>query len=248
MAVSGLTGTSAGPVDVVRMSRGQLLVLNPHRRAFRIGLPEATRVSEERVLFVDIYRDETPAQMRLQVAGYNGPVPEPAQALTVVDRDLPERPDTPDGRELGACLDRLPTHVHANPRLWMPVGWHDLGGAAPRALVARIGDLAVGYCVFDPGDGPVFYGALLPAGDTTRPILSYGGAGRAILLAVAPDVTRVEVSSADGSVTAGCTVLDRLAMCTLDTRALDEGPGRFIPMVVTAFTEGAPAGLEVYRN
>jgi hypothetical protein len=248
VAVSGRTGTPAGPVQIVRMSRGQLLVLNPERRAFQIGPPGKMQMSKEQVLFVDIYGDETPAQMRLKVAGYDGPVPEPVQALTVVDRDLPERPDTPDGRELGSCLARLPTRVDADPRLWTPVGWHDVGGAAPRALVARIGDLAAGYCVFDPGEGPVFFGAPLPVGDTTEPIVFYRGAGRAILLAVAPDVTRVEVSSADGSLTAGCTVLDRLAMCTLDTRAVDPGPGVFTPMVVTAFTAATPAGMEVYRN
>lgn len=44
------------------------------------------------------------------------------QALVVVDRHLPERPDTPERRYLDECTDRLPTHMHVNDRLWIPMG------------------------------------------------------------------------------------------------------------------------------
>jgi hypothetical protein len=124
--------------------------------------------------------------------------------------------------------------------------------------VARSGDVAVGYCVVDPVDGPVFTGAPLPAaGDTARPIAYYRGGGKAILLLVPPDVTRVAISSATAPVpsqgapvTAGCTILQGFAMCTLDTRPVEqaEGPDVVVQVVVTAFTADDPTGTEVYRN
>ena len=253
VAVSGTSGTPAGPVDVVRMSRGQLVVLNPEGLEFTIGPADSGRISEDRVTFIDIYEDETPAEMRLTVDGYDGPVPEPVQALTVVDRVLPERPDTPDGDELGACLDRLPTHVDADPRLWIPVGRHDVGGAAPEALVARIGDIAVGYCVADPGDGPTFTGAPLPAApdDGARPVLFHRGGGTALLLAVPPEVTRVEISSVQrlGAATAEapCTIMGGLAMCTIAGEPPADPQSR-AQVVVTTFTADSSTGTEVYRN
>jgi hypothetical protein len=183
--------------------------------------------------------------------GYEGVVGEPDAALTVVDRDLPRRADTPEGAELAGCL---PVGAYADPDLWIPVARHDVGGAAPRALIARIGDLAAGYCVQDPVGGPSFVGAPLPApsGDPLpAPVVVDQGSAAAVLLTAPPGVSRLEVASEDrtrGPV--GCTIADGLAICTLDNDPNSDpggGPaGRAI--VVTAFTAAAPQGVEVYRG
>jgi hypothetical protein len=269
VAVSGLTGTPAGEVQVVRMSAGQLVVLNPDGREFAIGLPSKMLISEDRVTFVDIYSGETPDRMRLTVTGgYDGPVPEPVQALVVVDRDLPERPDTPEGRYLDECFAGIPTHAHVNDRLWIPVGWHDIGGNAPPALVARIGDLAAGFCMTDAVYGRVFAEAPLHPERRTgpaSPVVFHRGGGSAILMAVSPDVTRVEIAAVPtlprqptpGSVPppqqgpvaeAGCTILDGLAMCTIESRQQETSRQARDHVVVTAYTADSPAGVEVYRN
>ncbi|GAA3079575.1 hypothetical protein GCM10010464_49600 [Pseudonocardia yunnanensis] len=266
VAVSGLTGTPAGEVQVVRMSAGELVVLNPDGREFAIGLPGKMQISEDRVTFVDIYSGETPDRMRLAVTGgYDGPVPEPVQALVVTDRDLPERPDSPEGRYLDECFDRLPTHQHVNDRLWIPVGWHDVGGAAPPALVARIGNLAAGFCMTDPvysrafAEGPLHPDRL---SGLASPVVFHRGEGSAILMAVAPDVTRVEIAAVaqepmprsaappqhDPVAEAGCTILDGFAMCTIDSRQQEKSPQARVQVVVTAYTADSPAGVEVYRN
>jgi hypothetical protein len=269
VAVSGLTGTLVGEVQVVRMSAGQLVVLNPDGREFAIGLPGAMRISEDRVTFVDIYSGETPDRMRLTVTGgYDGPVPEPVQALVVVDRDLPERPDTPEGRYLDECFDRLPTHTHVNHRLWIPVGWHDVGGAAPPALVARIGDLAAGFCMTDAVYGRAFAEAPLHPDQRSglaSPIVFHRGDGSAVLMAVSPDVTRVEIAAVpalpqeptaqsaappqqEPVAEAACTILDGFAMCTIDNRPQETSLVARDQVVVTAYTADSPAGVEVYRN
>jgi hypothetical protein len=235
------------------MSPGQLVVLNPDEHEFAIGVPGTMRVSEARVTFVDLYADETPAQMRLAVTGVAaGPVPEPVQALTVVDRDLPHRPGNPDGRYLDDCFAQLPTHLYADDRLWIPVGWHDGGAVAPRALVARIGDIAAGFCTEDAVHGRAFMDAPLRPDHRegpARPVVHHRGDGSALLLTVAPEVTRVVMSSAPPPVPpdpaqpaepiqADCTMLDGFAMCTLDARYV----------LVTVYTPGSPEGIEVYRN
>jgi hypothetical protein len=266
VAVSGLTGTPAGEVQVVRMSAGQLVVLNPDGREFAIGLPAKMLISEDRVTFVDIYSGETPDEMRLTVTGgYDGSVPEPVQALVVADRDLPERPDTPDGRYLDECFDRLPTHVHVNDRLWIPVGWHDVGGAAPPALMARIGNLAAGFCMTDAVYGPAFAEAPLHPdrlSGLASPIVFHRGEGSAVLMAVSPEVSRVEIAAVPHGPTprsaappqqepvaeAGCTILDGFAMCTIDSRQQETIPQAREQVVVTAYTADSPAGVEVYRN
>jgi hypothetical protein len=255
VAVSGLTGTPAGEVEVVQMSAGQLVVLNPDEREFAIGLPGSQRLSEERVTFVDVYGAETPDRMRLTVTGgYAGPVPEPVQALVVADRDLPERSGTPEGRYLDECFTEVPTHAHVNDRLWIPVGWHGPGGGVPPALVARIGDLAAGYCMTDAVHGRAFAEAPLPpdrGGRLATPIVHHRGDGIALLLAVSPDVTRVRiarvpVSAHEPAAEAGCTILDEFAMCTIDGGPPDAAPRDQV--VVTAFTAAGPEGVEVYRN
>jgi hypothetical protein len=266
VAVSGLTGTPAGEVQVVRMSAGELVVLNPDGREFAIGLPGKMQISEDRVTFVDIYSGETPDRMRLAVTGgYDGPVPEPMQALVVTDRNLPERPDSPEGRYLDECFDRLPTHQHVNDRLWIPVGWHDVGGAAPPALVARIGNLAAGFCMTDPVYGRAFVeGPLHPdrRSGLASPVVFHRGEGSAILMAVAPEVTRVEIAAVtqepmprsaappqqDPVAEAGCTILDGFAMCTIDSRLQEKSPQARVQVVVTAYAADSPAGVEVYRN
>jgi hypothetical protein len=269
VAVSGLTGTPAGEVQVVRMSTGQLVVLNPAGREFAIGLPGKMQISEDRVSFVDIYSGETPDRMRLTVTGgYDGPVPEPVQALVVADRDLPERPDTPEGRYLDECLDRLPTHAHVNDRLWIPVGWHDVGGAAPPALVVRIGDLAAGFCMTDAVYGRAFAEAPLHPDHRSglaSPVVFHRGDGSAVLMAVSPDVTGVEIAAVpalpqeptaqsaappqrEPFAEAGCTVLDGFAMCTIDSRPQETSRVARDQVVVTAYTADSPSGVEVYRN
>jgi hypothetical protein len=85
-----------------------------------------------------------------------------------------------------------------NDRLWITVGWHEVGGAAPPALVARIGDLAAGFCMTDPGYGRAFAEAPLhpnrPSG-LASPIVFHRGEGSAVLMAVSPDVTHVEIAA-----------------------------------------------------
>jgi len=57
----------------------------------------------------------------------------------------------------------LPTVAGAGNELWTPAGRHDVGDEEPTALVARIGDVAVGICMVDPRVGPRFAGGPLPA-------------------------------------------------------------------------------------
>ncbi|MFC4950573.1 hypothetical protein [Pseudonocardia sp. GCM10023141] len=109
--VSGRSGTPAGAVSITRMSRGKLVVFNPERVEYLIGLPARPGIHDEAVAFVDIYAGETPAQMRLVAPGHDGPAPEPAAAPIVFDdRGLPDRPDSPDGAVLDDCIGRSPTH------------------------------------------------------------------------------------------------------------------------------------------
>jgi hypothetical protein len=202
------------------------------------------------------------------IGGYDGPVPQPVQALVVADRDLPERPDTPEGRYLDECIDRLPTHAHVNDRLWIPVEWHDVEGVAPPALVARIGNLAAGFCMTDAVSGRAFAEAQLhpnDGGGLASPIVFHRGEGSAVLMAVSPDVTRVEIAAVpalpqeptpqsaapprqDPVAEAGCTILDGFAMCTIDSRQQETSRQVRDQVVVTAYTADSPAGVEVYRN
>ena len=269
VAVSGLTGTPAGEVQVVRMSAGQLVVLNPDGREFAIGLPGKMLISEDRVTFVDIYSGETPDWMRLTVTGgYDGPVPEPVQALVVADRDLPERPDTPEGRYLDECFDGLPTHAHVNDRLWIPVGWHDVGGS--RAARAGGADreprrrllhdrrrvrqgLRRSAAASGPPQRPGRSGRLPPRRGQRGPDGRLTGRDprrdrRGADVAAQPTPRSAAPPQQEPVAEAGCTILDGLAMCTIESRQQETSRQTRDQVVVTAYTADSPAGVEVYRN
>jgi hypothetical protein len=249
VAVSGTTGTPAGDVQLVRMSPDELLVLNPKRRTFTIGYGGKRLVDDSRVEFVGIDGRAPIGDVRLTVGRFDGPIPDPAPALTVFDRALPERTYSPDGAQLADCLDRLPPNAFGERDLWVPVGRHDGGDAGPAALVARIGDVSAGFCVFDPGEGPTFTGAPLGApSDRVRAAVYYRGASTALLLTAPPDVTRMAVAAeSDPADRHACTLLDGFAVCTLNASGPQAEPGSHA-IVVTAFTAADPNGTEVYRN
>jgi hypothetical protein len=249
VTVSGTSGTPVGGVQVVRMSPDELVVLNPEGRRFTIGTGDKREVDTNRVAFVGIDGRAPIGDVRLTVGRYDGPVPEPVEALTVIDRALPERTYSADGAQLADCLSRLPPSAGPDPELWVPVGRHDIGDGTPAALVARISGVSVGYCVFDPGDGPTFSGAPLePTGDRAQPLDFYRGAATTLLLSAPPDVTRMEVAAqAAPAERHPCTLVDGLAMCTLNASGPPADPGSHA-IVVTAFTTADPQGSEVYRN
>jgi hypothetical protein len=250
VTLSGTSGTEVGGVQLVRMSPDELVVLNPQRHRFTIGYGDKRLVDDSRVTFVGIDGRAPIGDVRLTVGRYDGPIPEPVPALTVIDRALPDRTYTPDGAQLADCLARPPASVvPSDPDLWVPVGRHDVGDGAPVALVARIGDVAVGYCVYDPGEGPIFTGApLKPPGDRAQGVAFYRGASTALLLTAPADVTRMEVApQLDPTDRHRCTLMDGLAMCTLAASRLPDDP-RSHAIVVTAFTTADPQGSEVYRN
>jgi hypothetical protein len=255
VAVSGVAADTATGVQVVRMSPGLLVVLNPQERRFTVGSGPRAWSDTARVTFLPLYMlqddgvplDSTDSLDDVPVTVDGGPagtLRDAVPALTVVDRALPHRADSPQGAALAACLARLPVGAYTDPELWIPVGRHDGGGTGPDAIVARIGDIAVGYCVDDPGGGPTFTGAPLPApGDRPQRILVHRGGSWALLITAPPGVTRVEARPAIGpGDPQPCTIVDGLALCTLD----DDGPVSAADgqdMLVTAFTEAEPQGI-----
>jgi hypothetical protein len=251
VTVSGTSGTPVGGVQLVRMSPDELVVLNPDKRRFTIGYGEKRLVDDSRVEFVQIDRQAPIGNVRLTAGRFDGPIPDPVQGLTVIDRALPDRTYSADGTQLADCLARQPPGAYGDPDLWVPVGWHNGGDAGPAALVARIDGLSVGYCVFDPGDGPTFLGGPLPArapGDRAQGAVYYRGATTGLLLIAPPDVTRVQVApQSDPGDRHDCTLGDGLAMCTLNASGPPEDP-RSHAIVVTAFSAADPQGAEVYRN
>jgi hypothetical protein len=253
VVVTGTTGTPLGGVQVVRLTAGELVLLNPQDRRFTIGPRQQVRPDGTGpLMFYRLDPGVSLGDLRLTVAGengYSGPIPEPVAALTVVDRPLPTRPaGAPDGAELADCLGSI-SDFDVHPDLWMPVGRHDVGGTAPRALVARISDVAAGFCIQDPTAGPTFTFGPLPApGDRPALVVPYDGGASAALVTAPPGVTRVVVSPRTGSAGANdCTIMDGLAMCTFDDPAGQHAlTGQ--PIVVTAFTAAHPQGIEVYRG
>jgi hypothetical protein len=251
VAVSGTGADAATGVRVVRMSPYELVVLNPRERRFTLGSGDEAWSDTARVSFLpmpDLSPGGAPTPLEdlpLTVnGGSTGTVGEVVPALTVVDRDLPHRADTPDGAELASCLARPTSDRYTDPGLWIPTGRHDSGGTEPDAVLARIGDIAVGYCVDDPGEGPTFRGAPLPPpSDRPRRILLYRGGGSALLITAPPGVTRVEVRPSTGAGAAHpCTITDGLAMCTLaDDSPVSDANGQYI--AVTAYTTTDPQGI-----
>jgi hypothetical protein len=249
VTLSGTAGTPVGDLQLVRMSPDELVVLNPKGRHYTIGYGDKRLVEDARVEFVQIDGRAPIGDLRLTVGRHDGPVPDPVPGLTVIDRDLPDRTYTADGAQLANCLGKGAGGIYGDLALWAPVGRHDGGDTGPAALVARIGDLSAGYCVFDALDGPTFTGApMKPVGERAEPLDYYRGGGTALLLTAPPDLTRMVVAPAsDPADQHDCTLMDGLAMCTLAASGPPEDNGSH-SIVVTAFSPTHPQGDEVYGN
>jgi hypothetical protein len=245
--LSGTPAPGESGVRLVRMSPGKLVALNPGGARFTVGAGRESQEHTERVSVVQLRGGAAIGDVRLTVDGTAAGDAEPVPAQVVVDRGLELRtPDTdgPDSRHLGECLARLPASTYTDPNLWGSFGGTDPGTSAPHALVAGIGGLFVGYCVYDPAAGPTFVGAPRPA-PTARPqpiVAHHGRAGALLITLPSNEGNRVEIAPAAGSGGAqDCWLLDHMAMCTLRT---PHDPA----FVVTAFTAQDPQGVEVYQG
>lgn len=257
VAVSGTGKDATTGAQVVSMSPDVLVVLNPQGRRFTLGSGDKAWSDTARVTFLrtsELQVDGAPVgastsleDLPLSVdGGYTGTVRDVVAAITVADRDLPQRADTPDGAELTSCLASPESDRYTDPGLWVPVGRQDGGGTAPGAIIARIGDVAAGFCVDDPAGGPTFRGAPLPApSDRPQRVLAYRGGASALLITAPPGTTRVEVRLAGGSGGArDCAIADGLAACVVnDDGPLSDPDGQDV--VVTAYTTTAPHGIQV---
>jgi hypothetical protein len=279
VTVSRPSTATTPDVTVVTMSRGDLVVLNPKNRMVTIGTdPDKSRViggsgrpgGGERdvapVTFVMTYAGEKPADMHVKVQDgpggkvfYDGPVtggPVPVEPplVTFKDRPVPEPPDSPDVRALRTCIDKAPTHAYSNPELWTPVLRHDVPGS-PKALVARVGDVAVGYCLLDAPTSslPDFYRAF--DGTQLKPLIRPDAArgimgGSAIegtvtaLVRLPPGVVRARMSvQLLERQDAECTVSGEFAFCSLFTPNSVPGAAAARPsqVIVTTYTSMDPA-------
>jgi hypothetical protein len=253
VVVTSTAGIPVGGVRVVGLTAADLVLVDPGGRRFTIGPAQQRRPDDGGAVMV--YRLDpgvSVGDLRLTVSGpdgYDGPVPTPVPPLTVVDQPLPTRAaDAPGGPELADCLARFVPEDSVYPDLWIPVGRHDVGGTAPSALLARIGDLAAGFCIDDPAAGPsLVFGALPAPGVRPQVVTRYRGAASAVLLTAPPGTTRVQIAPEDGSTgPTACTVLDGLAMCTLDDPLSSGEAGQRV--VVTASTATDPQPFEVYQG
>jgi hypothetical protein len=244
----GEPGTDGEPdVFAARMGPGLVALLNPDRDTITTELLGTTAAP---VIFLPA-DDATLDGLRMTIDGgevvIEGPLTSsPMVGVRVVDRPRPQRPDTPDGAELAACLDLLPPGTVTAPELWIPVGRHDVGGGAPPALLARIADVAVGVCVQDPAGGSAFVSGP-PLGDRPLAFMRHRGGTAAVVLVAPAGVTGMEVAAATRpEAPVPCTIIDGLAVCTLDDPRDSGADG--LRMVVTAATASDPGGVEVYRG
>jgi hypothetical protein len=245
--LSGTAPAGGSGVDLVRMSRGKLVALNPTGARFTVEAGGERQEHAERVSIIQLDGGAAVGDVRLTVGDSAPTTVEATPAQAVVDRGLPLRtPDTdgPDRKRIGRCLARLPATTYTDPNLWTPFGGSDPAAATPRVLPAAIGELFLGFCVDDPGTGPTFVGAPVPAPDA-RPQLVVAHHGRAAAaLITLPTIegsrARIAPASAPGA-GADCDLLDHLAMCAIAT---PHDPA----FVVTASTPYDPQGVEVYRG
>jgi hypothetical protein len=271
--LSGLTGTPVGDLQLVRMTSSLLVALNPQQLWFTLGDQQrqwigypvmGVPLGGENVddLRIAVYEPgdlpgSEPGGGGDNALRWSGPVPELVQGVTVADRVLPRRTDTLDDAELANCLvgQPAPTVSGAGNELWIPAGRHDVGDAAPTALVARVGDIAAGLCIVDPSVGPRFASGLLPAqADPGRALLALRTETTAGVVLTTPgeELTRVEIApTADPAGSRPCTFLDGLVVCTLEIGetggADDTGDlSALTGFVVTAYTAGSTEGKLLY--
>jgi hypothetical protein len=267
--LSGLTGTPVGGLQLVRVNPSTLIALNPQELWFAfgdqprpwIGYPVMTvpLPSEDDDGLTITVREPGDVPGSERGGGgdngvvWSGPVPELVQGVTVVDRVLPRRADTLDDVELTNCVSgRSPLTVAVagtGDELWTPAGRHDVGDAAPTALVARIDDVAAGICVVDPRLGPRFGFDRLPAKPEPGQVLinmDTGATVSVLLTAPGEELTRIEIApAADPAGSRACTVVDGLVVCTLETDgAVDDAI--ITDVVVTAYTAGSAEGKVLY--
>ncbi|WP_232665404.1 hypothetical protein [Pseudonocardia sp. TRM90224] len=229
-----------GNVSVTRMAPGKLVFLNPDDRRLIVGPrsnpDKASEIKDANVAFYDINDDEAPEMIQVQVIDrrtgetlYDGPLPEPEDATRYVDRELPKRTGSPDDAVLDACIAKAPTHVFSDPGSWVPFGRHEIEGAPP-LLIARVGDVGVGFCELDPPatDLPDYYRAfdgfpLPPLDDPTRAKMVRWahptGPDPFAIIRIPPKVVRAEMLATPENGeprTVECSVLDDLAVCSMD--------------------------------
>lgn len=260
VTVSARASAQTRDVTVVRMSEGDIVVLDPKRLEYEVG-EQADKLAlggGSAVEFHMLYGPGTPKQVLLTLTGRKGrdpglppvalsgqpgtaphtttPDPTPpdvvqdvAPLVTFADHPSPKRPDTPDGAALTACMDKAPTHAFSFPEYWTPVARHYVPGE-PKALLARIGDVAAGYCKLDPAPAglPDYYWAfdgvpLTPlrdpqAAEVVMAAQPLYGVATAILRLPKGVVRAVMTMQPPGNAalqTAECTVADDLAICTV---------------------------------
>lgn len=267
-----LTATSAD-LTLVRMASDRLVLLNPKNLMVTIGAkPEFSIIlggpafpphregrSVDLVAFVVAHLGKIPEDVRIKVQdgpvdaiSYDGPVVGgPVDMLpplvTYKDRPIPETPDSPDVAALRDCMN-LPQSADVEPELWRPLGRHEVAGN-PKALVAKIGEVGVGFCLLEPPPGHIpdlyrkFQGfPLLPLERPGAAQFLYGGAPvgelREAMLRVPPGVVRVQMTMRPPGApvqNADCSVLSDIAMCTLPT------PADLATTTFTTFTSHDPA-------
>lgn len=277
VTVSRPTTAVAGDVAVVTMSRGNFVVLNPKNRMVTIGVdPDRSTViggpgllgqgGRDLVSFHMIYSGEKPSDMHVKVQDgpdgkilydgsvTGGPVEVEPPLVTFKDRPIPQPPDSPDVVALRNCMNMAPTHVYSQPELWTPVLRHDIPGF-PKALVARIGDVGIGYCILDAPKSslPDFYRAFdgtqlkpLVRPDAARGIMGGNQIAGTVtaLVRLPPGVVRARMAvQLLERQDAECTVAGEFAFCSLFTPNSIPGAAAAQPsqVIVTTYTSMDPA-------
>jgi hypothetical protein len=248
-----------GGVLVTRMAPNLQVVYNPNHLPLTVNTEPPFPIDRTGVTFVDV-GNEWNSLNGLPVTVDGAPPPpwfqlnSPEEAISVVDRTLPHRGHSPDGTELANCLARLPAATYSRPTLWIPVARHNAGLGGFPGILARIGDVAAGFCVRDPDDGLTFVGAPLPA-ERDRPLtvaVHRGSALTAVLLTAPPGTTGMTISAvqeSNGTTTlwdSPCTLADGLALCTAEDFP-DAAPGDPV-VTVEAISADHPEGVEVFRR
>jgi hypothetical protein len=243
--VSTVGGTPAGAVEVTRLTGTDFVLFNPQRLEVTVGFDgDTTRSSTAPVQIIgdSPYAVGGPARRIVVPGTYDGPLPETAGvAIGVQDRPLPD-PMPDRSQVLEYCLwEQLGPLEYRTGEPRRTVLSRDAYEGTPRALVGRVGGQRVAVCYDDPA-GPVGTAGSLGDEAETHIATSLRRNGLVVaIMAVAPDVERVEIATVPvpGSVGSGsaCTLRDGLALCMLradgavDVRTVDSaGTAAVLPV------------------